>query len=122
MATNIKSGLAKAAYFRLPSYILLSVMTLILLYDVVLGKPCFFFIGYFLLTYIWCLFMNLLYNSGHEVVSWILIFFPFILFIAFILKDETGTDYVTSIHDLSVFPIVHKETQREVNRLFEDKH
>jgi hypothetical protein len=105
MATNIKSGLAKAAYFRLPSYILLSIMTFVLLYDVILGKPFQIFVGYFLLTYVWCLFMNLLYNSGHESVSWILIFFPFVLLIAFILKDTTGTDYVTTIHDLSVFPI-----------------
>jgi hypothetical protein len=118
----IKNLFEKASTFRLPSYLLLVIMTLILMYDVFQGKPCLFFIGYFLLTYVWCLFMNVLYNVGHEAVAWFLILFPFLLFFGFILRDLTGSDYVATMHELSVFPIISHTTDTKVDRLLDNKH
>ena len=118
----IKNLFEKASTFRLPSYLLIVVMTLILLYDVLQGKQCLFFIGYFILTYVWCLFMNVLYNVGHEAVAWFLILFPFLLFFGFIMRDLTGSDYVATMHELSVFPIISHTTDTKVDRLLDNKH
>jgi len=96
---------AKFTKFCLPSYVLIAGITLLLLYDVVLGKPFLFFLLYFVLTYAWCLFLNLLWNTGHKTVSWVLILFPFILFLGFIWRDLTGTDLVQTIHDVSEYPL-----------------